>query len=105
VGTASQAYFAKAAADLSTAEAVFLASILPSPRKHYSESFCNGRLSPKIQERMLKVATGLASMQTDPTILRAYHASLPKLHFRGQGSCPKFDEISHRKEPKSTEEF
>ncbi|HYX32495.1 MAG TPA: biosynthetic peptidoglycan transglycosylase [Oligoflexus sp.] len=95
---ASQNYFGKEPAQLSTAEALFLSSILPSPNRHYRESYCEGRLSEELQGRMQKVATGLASMQPGQALLGLYQDSVRRLHFQGGGRCPSSLQISRRKE-------
>jgi len=95
---ASQAYFGKEPTQLATAEALFLSSILPSPNRHYRNSYCEGRLSDELQERMQKVATGLASMQPGQPLLSLYHESVRRLQFQGGGRCPKSLEISRRNE-------
>jgi hypothetical protein len=96
---ASQTYFGKEPAQLTTAEALFLSSILPSPNKHYRESYCEGRLSEDLQERMQKVATSLASMQPGQALMNLYQDSVRRLHFQGNGRCGSGLEISRRKEP------
>jgi hypothetical protein len=96
---ASQSYFGKEPAQLTTAEALFLSSILPSPNRHYKESYCEGRLSEEMQERMQKVATSLASMQPGQALLSLYQDSVRRLHFQGSGRCARGLEISRRKEP------
>lgn len=96
---ASQAYFGKEPTQLTTAEALFLSSILPSPNRHYKESYCEGRLSEDLQERMQKVATSLASMQPGQSILNLYQDSVRRLHFQGNGRCASGLQISRRKEP------
>ncbi len=96
---ASQTYFGKEPAQLSTAEALFLSSILPSPNRHYKENYCEGRLSEEMQERMQKVATSLASMQPGQALLGLYQDSVRRLHFQGSGRCKSGLEIGRRKEP------
>jgi hypothetical protein len=96
---ASQTYFGKEPAQLTTAEALFLSSILPSPNRHYRESYCEGRLSEELQERMQKVATSLASMQPGQALMNLYQDSVRRLHFQGSGRCKSGLEISRRKEP------
>lgn len=96
---ASQTYFGKQPAQLTTAEALFLSSILPSPNRHYKESYCEGRLSEELQERMQKVATSLASMQPGQALMNLYQDSVRRLHFQGSGRCRNSLEISRRKEP------
>jgi hypothetical protein len=96
---ASQTYFSKEPSQLNTAEALFLSSILPSPNRHYRESYCEGRLSEDLQERMKKVATGLASMQPGQDLLNLYQDSVRRLHFQGNGRCSSGLQISRRKEP------
>ena len=105
IGKASQAYFNKEPHQLSTAEALFLASILPSPGRHYRESFCQGQLSAAMQERMQKVATGLASLQPGQQLLDLYQKSLHRFQFEGKGRCPKDNQISRRKEPQTPRPF
>lgn len=51
LGAATQHYFGCAPGQLSVAKAVFLATILPSP-KAYDEQFRRGALSPSMRERM-----------------------------------------------------
>jgi hypothetical protein len=96
---ASQTYFGKEPAQLTTAEALFLSSILPSPNRHYKESYCEGRISEDLQERMQKVVTSLASMQPGQALMNLYQDSVRRLHFQGSGRCGSGLEISRRKEP------
>lgn len=102
---ASQAYFGKEPAQLTTAESIFLASILPSPGRHYRESFCEGRLSEEVQERMQKVANGLATMRPQEPLLALYHNSLKRLHFSGKGSCPSELKLSRRQDSRVPRAF
>jgi hypothetical protein len=95
---ASQTYFGKEPAELTTAEALFLSSILPSPNRHYRENFCEGRLSEELQERMQKVVNGLATMQPGLPLLSLYQDSVRRLSFQGSGRCSSTLQISRRKE-------
>ncbi|MCX6130787.1 MAG: transglycosylase domain-containing protein [Proteobacteria bacterium] len=96
INQASSAYFSKDPAQLTTAEAIFLASILPSPVRHFHESYCNGQLESLLQKRMFKVATGLAAMLNRQPVMADYETTLSKLHFTGQGSCRSETILSQR---------
>lgn len=81
INRASQTYFAKPAHELNQAEAVFLASILPSPHRHYLENFCTGRLQPKLVERMQKTALGLAASDPEAAVSLRFQEQLRTFQF------------------------
>jgi Transglycosylase len=56
VGPAVRHYFGKSAADLSVAEAAFLASLLPSPKRRYAH-YCKGAISDKWKKHLKRVIT------------------------------------------------
>ncbi len=56
VGPAARHYFGKLAADLSVAEAAFLASLLPSPKRRYAH-YCKGAISDKWNKHLKRVIT------------------------------------------------
>ncbi|MDZ4696171.1 MAG: biosynthetic peptidoglycan transglycosylase [Deltaproteobacteria bacterium] len=56
VGPAARHYFGKSASDLSVAEAAFLASLLPSPKRRYAH-YCKGAISDKWQKHLKRVIT------------------------------------------------
>ncbi len=102
---ASQAYFTKEPSQLTTAESLFLASLLPSPGRAYRESYCSGQLTEDMQQRMLKVATGLASMRPSEPMLGLYQESLKRLQFQGRGRCPSDLRFTRSRIPQNRKPF
>lgn len=76
ISKASALYFNKEPVEMSTAESLFLASILPSPTRNYSESYCQARLSKGLKNRMLNVATGLATLSQERDFMKIYAQDL-----------------------------
>jgi len=54
LGPAARHYFGKAATELSVSEAVFLGSLLPSPKRRYAH-YCKGEISDKWQKHLKRV--------------------------------------------------
>lgn len=92
IGKGAGLYFNKAVAELSTAEALFLASILPSPTRNYSQSFCNARLTRGLRNRMGNVAAGLSVLSQERDFRAIYQADLERFAFAPNlSSCDTFE--------------
>jgi membrane peptidoglycan carboxypeptidase len=56
IGPAARHYFGKSAADLTSTEAAFFSSILPSPKRRYVQ-YCHGSLTPQWEKYVHKILT------------------------------------------------
>lgn len=81
IAKASQGYFGKAPRDLSVAESIYLASILPSPHRFFADHYCSGQLDDSIVKRMQKTAEGVMALASASYWQREFQASLRQLHF------------------------
>jgi membrane carboxypeptidase/penicillin-binding protein PbpC len=63
LGAASRFYFGKRPHELSDLQAVFLACLLPAPRRRFLQ-FCDGELSADARSAMTSVLAGLAKAKT-----------------------------------------
>ncbi len=100
IGRAAALYFNKAVHDMSSAESLFLASILPSPSKNFTESYCSARLSRDLSERMQKVANGLNTLSQEQDFLKIFATDFNNFHFSSvlQG-CDSRETIGLNKKP------
>lgn len=78
---ASQGYFGKKPRDLSVAESLYLASILPSPHRSFASHYCSGQLDEGIVKRMQKTAEGITALAGASFWQRELQTSLKQLHF------------------------
>jgi hypothetical protein len=81
IAKAAKVYFGKAVGEMSIAESLFLASILPSPTKNYSESFCRARLTQGLRQRMHSVAQGLSALSQERDFMKTYATDLQGFSF------------------------
>lgn len=81
IGKAAALYFKKAVNEMTSAESLFLASILPSPTRNFAESYCHARLSPALSQRMQKVASGLNSLSQEKGFMKVYETDLNHFQF------------------------
>ncbi|RZA10609.1 MAG: hypothetical protein EOP10_34470, partial [Proteobacteria bacterium] len=98
ISKAAALYFNKSAPDLTSAESLFLASILPSPARNFADSYCQARVSPGLQRRMQNVALGLASLSRERDFMKIYATDLHKFQFQSSLSgCQSLDRIGQSK--------
>ena len=92
IGKGAGLYFNKAITEINTAEALYLASILPSPARNYSESFCNARLTRGLLKRMRSVAEGLSVLSRERDFRKVYQTDLEQFAFAPNlGSCDRLE--------------
>ncbi|RYZ56985.1 MAG: hypothetical protein EOP07_11210, partial [Proteobacteria bacterium] len=80
-GKAAALYFKKPTREMTSAESLFLASILPSPKRNFAESYCRARISPVLSQRMQKVANGLNSLSQERDFMKMYATDLNNFQF------------------------
>ncbi|MBC7532855.1 MAG: transglycosylase domain-containing protein [Oligoflexus sp.] len=99
IGKAAALYFKKPVNEMTTAESLFLASILPSPTKNFSESYCHARLSPRLSHRMQMVASGLNSLSQERGFMKVYETDLKDFQFSSAlKGCETLDRIGVTKQ-------
>ncbi|RYZ64065.1 MAG: hypothetical protein EOP09_16560, partial [Proteobacteria bacterium] len=81
ISKAAKVYFNKSVGEMSVAESLFLASILPSPTRNFSESFCQARISQGLRRRMQNVATGLSTLSRERDFMKIYATDLENFSF------------------------
>lgn len=81
IGKAAALYFKKPTREMTSAESLFLASILPSPKRNFTESYCRARISPGLSQRMQKVANGLNSLSQERDFMKMYATDLNNFQF------------------------
>jgi hypothetical protein len=81
IGAASRTFFAKYPEDLTRAEAVYLASVLPNPRLAFEQNVCQGSLHKDWAERMEKTALGIKLMIQDKDWYTHFRKDLSSLRF------------------------
>ncbi len=86
IAKASRAYFGKSPRDLSVAEAIYLASILPNPHKAFATHYCSGQLDEGIVKRMQKTAEGVSSLIGQAQWQREFQYSLGQFRFQSGSS-------------------
>lgn len=85
-------YFNKNVAEMTVAESLFLASILPSPMRNFSESFCRARISRGLKQRMQNVATGLSVLSQERDFMKIYATDMENFSFGTKlGGCDIID--------------
>lgn len=90
IAEGSKTYFDKVPEDLTSAESLFLASILPSPQRNFSESYCGAQLSKAISNRMLRVASDLTVLSREGDFLSTYERDLYQFRFSSSGRCREY---------------
>ncbi|MBC7661514.1 MAG: transglycosylase domain-containing protein [Chitinophagaceae bacterium] len=98
IGKAASLYFNKPTQEMTIAESLFLASILPSPTRNFADSYCQARLSPEIKKRMQNVAEGLSTLSREADFMKTYETDMHAFQFpdRPRG-CESLDRISQSK--------
>lgn len=108
IGPASQAYFSKHPRDLLRSEAVFLASIMPSPYRYFHANYCEGRLGDALLERMQKTALGASVLSKQANWLGEYARELRGFTFTSgaEASCKgRLNLSKSRARPAGLKEF
>ncbi|RZA21881.1 MAG: hypothetical protein EOP10_16140, partial [Proteobacteria bacterium] len=81
ISKAAKVYFNKSVGEMTVAESLFLASILPSPTRNFSESFCQARISQPLKRRMQSVAMGLSTLSREHDFMKIYATDLENFSF------------------------
>lgn len=90
IAQGAKVYFGKEPEDLTSAESLFLASILPSPERNFSESYCGARLTKSLSNRMMRVASELTALSREGDFLSNYERDLYQFRFSSSSACREY---------------